>query len=277
MRPRVRIRFAAIVLAIGVVLISSTLGPLGAHPASAQVPPTPTPSPEEVLRQLLSGLAGGAATGGQPAPGQSAPAQPAQPAPAPPASAVPSSQPGQGRILLQDSLAINSNGRWPENESSYFQGGKYHLISPNLGFVRRVSPAGGAQYDNFSLEITVQLVEGREDGAFGPIFRLIPGSSDYYTFELFGAGYFRLARHMSDPNQWINLTEAARSPAINAGRGAINRLKVVADGSRLELYANDVFLEAVDDAALSYGQIGLLTSSEVHAAYSDLIVRGLPR
>jgi hypothetical protein len=191
----------------------------------------------------------------------------------------PTSLAGGNQILFQDSLATNVNGRWSTADGAFFAGGQYHLISPNLGQARFVGPTGGREYDDFSAEVTVQKVEGRDDRSFGFEFRRDRTGEIFYLFVLNGAGESTLFRHTADPNQaYVTLTPGTRTnAAINRGTGAINRLKVVASGPRIDLYANDAYLATVEDATQLYGRIAIFTSSELHAAFSNLTVRSLPR
>jgi hypothetical protein len=269
MGHRDRIRYAAIASMVGAVLIAGSWLPMGTNLAGAQVPPTPTPSAEDVLKQLLAGLSGGAA-GTQP--GTSAPAQPITPA----ASPTPAGAPSQG-VILADPLSSNVNG-WPENAQAFFSGGKYHLISPFEGTIYGVRPtAGGARYNlaDFSYEVTVQKVIGTEANGFGMLFRWDPtNTSRYYRFMVNGAGEYRLSKNDNtlDPQPVVDWT---RSPAIRRGDGAINTLGVVCSGGRIDLYVNGVYLATAEDYASPNGYFGLFVPSNVEIAFSNLIVREL--
>jgi hypothetical protein len=53
------------------------------------------------------------------------------------------------------------------------------------------------------------------------------------------------------------LPEWTATAAINQGLNVANRLKVIANGSDLGFYVNDILLTQLSDSSLSEGRIGL--------------------
>jgi hypothetical protein len=160
---------------------------------------------------------------------------------------------------------------WPEDNEGYFQGGRYHLKSALPDYSVRVWAPGVPSLTDFSYEVTAEKVEGDDDWPFGIFFR-DPGEGFFYWFAIRGDAVYLLIQH-TEVDGFEALTDPVRSAAINRGNGAPNRLKVVVQGSRIEMYVNDVFLRAVTDTSFPRGRFGLIVSSRVHAAYSNLVVR----
>src|SRR5437899_2178841 len=82
----------------------------------------------------------------------------------------------------------------------------------------------------FADEVAVEKVEGRDDRPFGIFFRDL-GEGFFYWFAIRGDAIYLLVQH-DEIDGFQALTDPIRSPAINRGNGALNRLRVVARGSR---------------------------------------------
>ncbi len=113
------------------------------------------------------------------------------------------------------------------------------------------------QTADFYLEVDVFNGPGDVYGLNGVSFRA--NSTSYYFFgvDTDGAylfGYF-------DGEEWDLPVESTSSDAIFTGPGATNRLALLAQGSSISLFANDVYLTTVDDDRLDIGYVGLASGA----------------
>ena len=129
-----------------------------------------------------------------------------------------------------------------------------------------VYAATGPYFQDFDLEVEARTLAGPLDNGYGLLFRLretqsapvlkasgLPGAGfnlarSYYLFLISSDGYYQLRRSQAGEQQilsaWIP------SPLIRQGLDVNNRLRVVAQGSTLQFYINDlqVALCIPDDA-----------------------------
>ena len=78
---------------------------------------------------------------------------------------------------------------------------------------------------------------------------------DGYWFEISHDGYY--AVEIMDAVENEILVDVTASEAINQGLGAVNRLRVVCDGSEFSFYVNGTLLTELSDTSFSSGSIGL--------------------
>lgn len=110
-------------------------------------------------------------------------------------------------------------------------------------------------FSDFALEVDVVQRSGPPESSFGTLFRM-QDNQEFYRFDITGNGLFMIERHNSD-GTWTRLVpDWTPSPALNQGLNVTNRLKVLAAGSSLAFYANDVLLTQLNDSTLSGGRIG---------------------
>lgn len=109
---------------------------------------------------------------------------------------------------------------------------------------------------DFDLVVETQLIEGGSESTYGLLFRMAD-PEQFYRFELTGDGQYVVERR--DPGgAWLRLTSGwQKSPAITSGPGAVNRLRVTAQGPAMAFYANDELLQEVQDSSYSAGKIAL--------------------
>lgn len=110
-------------------------------------------------------------------------------------------------------------------------------------------------FSDFALEVDVVQRTGPPESSFGTIFR-IQDNQEFYRFDITGNGLFIIERHNGDGTWTRLIADWTPSPALNQGLNVTNRLKVLAVGSSLAFYANDVLLIQLNDTTLSGGQIG---------------------
>lgn len=112
---------------------------------------------------------------------------------------------------------------------------------------------------DFILEVDARIVEGPDNAALGIGFRRQDGRN-YYNLMINGKGEYLLRKSVN--RSWQSITNWTFSPAIKTGR-AMNRLKIMARGTEITLWANGQLLGTWQDTSFSEGLIALALSSPV--------------
>jgi hypothetical protein len=125
--------------------------------------------------------------------------------------------------------------------------------SPNtIQFTTLTKPA----FSDFLLEVDAWQRSGSTESSYGILFRM-QDNQQFYRFEVTGTGLFMVERHNAD-GSWTRLVpEWTPTEALNKGLNVPNRLKVIATGSELAFYVNDILLTQVTDDLYQSGTIGL--------------------
>lgn len=190
-------------------------------------------------------------------------------------------------IVLVDDFG-QEQGTWPTGPDEdtlgdidwRIQDGRYlWQASAVSGFVWWTLPEAELVQD-FYLAVDVEHLEVPEDAEAGLVFRS-NGESDYYNLSLNNLGDFSFYMHSQDG--WQEMIGWTPSGYILPGE--VNRLEVIAVGSRMLIYVNNHFLVEVQDDRLTEGEAGLIIglsnagdqgswafdNFELRAAGSDLI------
>jgi len=115
---------------------------------------------------------------------------------------------------------------------------------------------GDRTFGDFVLEVDTWRRSGPPEGSYGVLFRM-QEDGQFLRFDITGGGQYVVERHNAD-GSWTRLTpDWVASPAINQEMNALNRLKILAAGSNLTFYANDILLLQLTDDAPAAGAIAL--------------------
>lgn len=190
-----------------------------------------------------------------------------------------SSQAADSDLLFGDEFTSETPGPW------LLEGDEFGTTAVQDGrMVIDVVQAGSMQYTaleepqftDFDLEVEAQLLEGDRDATYGLLFRMA-GPEQFYRFELTGDGRYVVERR--DPGgDWQRLVQGwQQSPDIATGPGAVNRLRVTAEGPAMAFYANGELLDEVQDSAYSGGQValdaGTFGAQRTIVAFDNLAIR----
>lgn len=217
------------------------------------------------------------------APAGSAPATPpVTTAPGPTTPQAPPASTAPGTILFQDSMVDDRNG-WGENPPRYqFRNGKLYIDGRNSSTFLGAVPDRAPLFDNFSYEATVQWVDGATNLDFGIIFRSTNEPNVRYRFGIDENGSWVLRKSSPDASgtvRTVPLIDWTRTTATKTALFAENALKVVCNGTHMDLYINDIKVGAFDDGTSLSGQIGVyidaFQNAGPRAAFSNVIVRAL--
>ncbi len=136
-----------------------------------------------------------------------------------------------------------------------YQDGEYRT-HVQAGVNRTVLGGPGDAFSDFDLEVSARAMEPASSGAYllGFRYRMQDGEPNFYCAGISpSGGTYRICKVVDGVWPPANLA-AGESAVINAGTDS-NRLRIVAQGERIRLYANGEFLAEINDAAFSGGKL----------------------
>lgn len=107
---------------------------------------------------------------------------------------------------------------------------------------------------NFDIAVDVAQVAGDPTAEYGVRFRQ-GGPEDYLMFSISGSGYYRLVRVTGET--YASIAPWTFDRRIRTGPGAVNRLRVIANGTAIRAAINDVELVTYTDLINTPGQLTL--------------------
>ncbi|MBI5034873.1 MAG: hypothetical protein HZB51_30480 [Chloroflexi bacterium] len=166
----------------------------------------------------------------------------------------------QWNIVLSDQFNDNRNiWRVGSNDTEYSRSkieivnGKYRWdIQAHKGFTWGAITPMVNQLTDFALSVDARQTDGNENAAYGIQFRE-DRYGNYYRFVITDDGYYCLTLWYED--KWKTLIEWTRSRALRPNLQ--NRLTVIAEGSKIQLFINDQFVTEKSDSTLKSGQVGV--------------------
>src|SRR5204863_1176717 len=97
-----------------------------------------------------------------------------------------------------------------------------------------------------------------------------------YLFEVDSNGQYKLSRSADFNTGRTTLQDWTASSALKKGFHVKNTLQVIVQGSNLKLYANDMFLTALQDTTFpNEGYLGLLASTDTPNPKADAVYTNL--
>lgn len=133
---------------------------------------------------------------------------------------------------------------------------------------------------NYYLEITGKMAACKETDGFGLMFRVpnLAVANSGYLFGISCDGKFSLRKWNGD--KMVYLVSPKANEAINKGANENNTLLVMAKGSEIKLYINDVFVGSAADKDYLSGGYGVYVSAketkDLTIIFDDLSLWGLP-
>ncbi|MCX6032024.1 MAG: hypothetical protein NT169_22350 [Chloroflexi bacterium] len=256
-----------IVAAIGTLITALVAaGVLGANKPTPTVVPTATPVAAVTAPST-------------PAPVATAGVVPS-PTPAPPATqSAPTATPSPAGVLFEDDFSAQRND-WltevsPEVEKGY-EGGEFRISVYQRNFSSWTFPHPSRDLADFAVEVDARWVSGPLDNEYGLLTRYQDASDEFYLFAISSDGFYTIEKYQG--GQWHDLVKWTEAEAVKQGE-AVNRLRVICQGSTLRFFANGELLAQAEDASFHAGNIGLLASSGekegVTIAFDNLRVRAL--
>ena len=181
--------------------------------------------------------------------------------------------------LFYDEFVVGQTGDWlTEGDDAAVTAviNERMLININepqtMQFVTLNEPA----FANFTLEVEAVQVTGSPESSYGVLFRM-NSPTEFYRFAIRGDGLYMIERH--DPDGWTRfMTDWQSTPAIHQGMGQLNQIKVVAEGSAMAFYVNDLLVTQISDGRYAQGNIaldaGTFGQTNLQVAFDDVLVTG---
>ncbi len=176
-------------------------------------------------------------------------AQPDLPPP-PEAPRAANTAPTVGLVLIEEDFAQPTN-RWDQSFSRVVDG-TYELRVDVPNYDRYGLFLSNGPVTNFDMGVDVQQVAGDPTAEYGIRFRQ-SGPGDYLMFSISGSGYYRLVRVKS--NAYQSLVPWTFDRRVATGAAAVNRLRVIARGSNITAFLNDVQVITTTDDNVTGGQL----------------------
>jgi hypothetical protein len=172
---------------------------------------------------------------------------------APPESPLSSSLPALVRPLALDETWDQPTTRWEQSLARVVDGAyEMRVDIPNYDSYGLLSSEGPIR--NFDIAVDVRQVAGNPTAEYGVRFRQT-GPGDYFMFSISGSGYYRLLRVKR--GTYTSLVPWTFDGRVKTGAEAVNRLRVVADGSSIAGSVNGVQLATGADVDDVGGQLTL--------------------
>jgi len=183
-----------------------------------------------------------------------------------------------GTPAYEDSLTDPNNpntqaAQWDQNSHCTFAQDGYH-VTEGVNLVNLHGCRESAnQYSDATISVDVRIHSGHSGGLF---FRVtLDALGNYnggYLFEIDTAGHYKISAFNSSPQP---LQDWTFTSALKKGFSVKNTLQVIARGSNLLFYANDIFLVAITDSTYSSGLIAFLATTngtDADIVYTNLKV-----
>jgi hypothetical protein len=162
-------------------------------------------------------------------------------------------------VIFEDDFN-NPNSGWgvssdAKTKTEYLNG-KYRFLNKNDGIAWRVRLLKIGYLDDFVFEVDAQwFLTSSLYNYYGVAFRDQDDDNDYAFYVSSATGQYGIGKTVNGTvSELKGFTE---STYIKKGT-AVNRLKVVCQGSQISVYVNDVLLTTVSDSSLSRGYVGLM-------------------
>ena len=158
-------------------------------------------------------------------------------------------------------------GNWAIEDVPDARGGRA-LVQRATGNAFNVIVAPGGPYGDVDISVRFKPISGREDASGGIVFRFADGR--YYVIRAnalednFNFYYYDRGRHQIDGVR-------VKAPAL----GQWHRLRVKAEGDRIQGWLNDQPLIDRRDSRFVSGRVGLWTKADSVTAFDDLVATPL--
>lgn len=178
----------------------------------------------------------------------------------------------KGTLILDDDMERKTYLSPTYNSGDSYVGGKLNLCSTNnnSGHTYAYYPMPYNNLRDFIMEGDVEFMRIKADyNRFDVVFRC---NGNYlqevaYTYYWQDKGSF--AVYLTSMGQLFNLVQLQGSSAINRGE-SVNHFKIVAYGSKFDLYLNDQFVIGFEDERLEKGYVGFECASGGHVRVDNV-------
>jgi hypothetical protein len=166
---------------------------------------------------------------------------------------------GAGKVLYSNGLQAPEYGWLNDGYQCFFTAAGYHVTTAAHSVAWCYYSK--SSFANVVVTAEMRLLRGDIEGI---VFRLHPGSREFYVLEINNQGEYRFVRaEGSDPYLWLTLIDWTSSNAILSGYGNINTILVVTVGNQITIYINkQLIMSGFTDNAYQSGFIGFLVGGD---------------
>ena len=187
----------------------------------------------------------------------------------------PVTPPPPPQLLYEDDFS-NPHTGWisesTEEVESDYEDSEYHILVKERDWWYFVWNQRAGQFTDFTLEIDARLISGPTVSSCGLVFRIAEDGNTCYRFLVSADGYYAVGILLNDT--WIDLQPWTKSAVINQVNST-NHLKVVCQGSQIEVYVNGQHLTSITDNSFAEGYVGVIvdtTEPTSHVAFDNIRV-----
>ncbi len=183
-----------------------------------------------------------------------------------------------GTPTYEDPLTDPNNpntqaAQWDQNSHCTFAQDGYH-VTEGVNLVNLHGCRESAnQYSDATISVDVRIHSGHSGGLF---FRVtLDALGNYnggYLFEIDTAGHYKISAFNSSPQP---LQDWTFTSALKKGFSVKNTLQVIARGSSLLFYANDIFLVAITDSTYFYSSGLIAFLATTNGTDADIVYTNL--
>ena len=161
---------------------------------------------------------------------------------------------------------FDTAGKWGTGASADVEGqvseGLYEMLVESNHGVYYAS--AGENFADGVYELDATQLDGPLNNGYGLLFRVDEENDSFYVFEVSGDGYVWIG-YCTDlcESEAVALVggDWFRSPAVNIGLHETNNLKVIADGSRMTFYVNDLEVGRATDSRFVEGDVAVMVET----------------
>ena len=143
-----------------------------------------------------------------------------------------------------------------EGETAYFEG-QYRITVDNTNFDLWSNP--GLQITDGKVEVDAVKTAGEESNRFGIQCRY-QDVNNYYFAIISSDGYYGIGKVVDGIQSFLHENGMLVTDKVNPG-SVTNQIRFDCVGTRLSLYINGDYVDAVDDSDLIEGDVGLLAGT----------------
>ncbi len=164
------------------------------------------------------------------------------------------------QVLFYDDFSNTASG-WLENsgkegETSYFEG-RYRITVNSANFDLWSNPQ--KSFTDTKVEVDTVKQGGPDGNRFGVQCRYTD-ADNYYFAVISSDGYYGIGKVVGGEQSFIPKNGMQVTDKIYAG-SAVNHIRFDCVGTRLTLYVNGDYVDAVDDSDLKAGDVGVLAGT----------------
>ena len=164
------------------------------------------------------------------------------------------------QVLQYDDFSDQSSGwanaSFDEGETVY-QAGQYHILVNKINY--DVWSTSGREYGDVKIEVDATKLAGPESNRYGILCRYVD-TDNYYFAVISSDGYYGIGKVVDGYQTFLHENGMLITDKVYSG-STLNHIRFDCVGTRLSLYINGDYVDAVDDSEFSVGDVGLLAGT----------------